>query len=339
MADRKYIVSLLHGSRGIRELTTLSYEGTITRRRNDIGQASLQITNDSGAYDLLNRMVVFATHIRCEEYSEQDPYNRINVFEGPIVSVLPSENGVNVIAGDLGAYWPKIPVDVGSYPNQDTAFLSQDFLAANLAKNPNALPVFNVFRSGYADDIEVKGGERKFISDIMQGFPGLTYTFVCRNLFLFGPDTQPRPALKFDDDSWTLPPIPEQSGSIYANGVRVVGEGVEGYAEQANIDPQIGLLVRRFDLPEITSQSVANEAARAYLKQTSNPLFLGSQELTLNPSLDVDTNDLICGIYVEVKTALIGDERSQKMLLDSVTINTATGDRSIGLQPLGVIDG
>lgn len=339
MADRRYIVSLLHDSRGIRELTALSYEGTITRLRNDIGQATLQITNDPGAHDLLNRIVVFATHIRCEEYSEDDPYNRINVFEGPVISVLPSDSGVNIIAGDLGAYWPKIPVDPSSYRDQDTAFLAEDFLAANLAKNPNALPVFNVFRSGYLDGIDVEAGERKFVSDIMQGFPGLTYTFVCRNLFLFGPDTQPKPALRFDDDSWMLPLIPEQSGAMYANAVRVVGKDVEGYVEQTNIDPRIGLLVRRFDLPEITQQSVANEAARSYLKQISNPSFLGGGPLTLNPSLDVDTNDLICGVYVEVKTALTGDERSQKMLLDSVTINMATGDRSVGLQPLGVIDG
>ena len=157
-------------------------------------------------------------------------------------------------------------------------------------------------------------------ADVMSGFPGLVYVAVGRQLFLFGTQTQPESVLKFDDESWLEPPLIEDSGAIYANGVLVVGSKVQGYRELSRIPADEGLLVRRFDLPEIRSRAVADEAARVRLAQVGSRVRIGSSDLVLVSHQDVSSNRFLPGCYVDVKSFIVGDDILSKMMLDRYSV-------------------
>jgi hypothetical protein len=338
--DCKYIVSLTTPKgKLMKDMTTLMQSGSMSRKKNDISGVSLTLTNDETANSVLNAISSWGTWVRVEESPDDSPDDRTIIFEGPITDKRPGVQGIEVTGSDQGAYWPKVRVEAGEYVKQDVAFLAQSFLSSVLAKNPNALPIFKVSSSGYLDDLVVDEAGRKFVSDYMSGFPGLIYTFVGRQLFLFGFKSQPESIWTFDDESWESFPVPEDIGSIYANGVLVVGKGdIEGYVELDDIDTDVGLLVRRFDLPEITNESVAVEAARAYLVQTSKGSMLASgQVLPLKSSVAIGTNDLIPGSYVDVKTYITGTDKIEQMMVDSLEIDLVLGRRSVGLSSVDLL--
>lgn len=345
MTDRKYVVSLTTPKgRVIKDLTGVLSSGEFVRERNNIGSLSGVLTNDESVFPILRKIRTWGTWVQVEEVFDGFEGSRELVFAGPITDCRPGFSGVELTGSDMSAYWSKLFVRKSNYRERDVAFLVEQFLTDNLAQNPNSVPVFRVFTSGYKDGVDPVEPDHTLISDVMSGFPGLSYVCVGRQLFLFGLETQPEAVLRFDDESWREFPVPEDSGAIYANGVLVVGANsrVRGYVELDNIDPDVGLLVRRFDLPDIRRSSVAMEAARVRLAQVSSSVMLGGQDLELVSHGDVSSNGFLPGCYVDVKSYVTGVERVQKLMLDRLSVDLVSGVRTVGLSPidrLGVYDG
>lgn len=347
MLDGKVIVSLATPDGKVTgDLTQYMDNGDATRTRRGISSAKVGLSNHRDVWPLLRALKddqPYGTWLICEE--EKANGKRDLIWGGPVMSAhrAADSDGYDIIALDQGSYWSRLEIIQVNYKAQDVAHLVHTFLRDNLAQNLNAVPVFEVFDTGSNDEIgNVEANNGIMIDSVMNGFPVLNYTFIGKTLFLFGVQSESQAYIELTDESWTPLPVVGMEGASYANNVIVKGSGVIG---RASIVPpaHLGVITRRFDLPEIVEEGLANSTARDYLNQMLNAEYLNAEGTkTLNKGdekvAQLEINDLIPGKKVEVSSTDLEEDFVDMYTLDQVTIDLVERDVSIGLSGFGIAE-
>ena len=318
----------------IDDLTKYIVSGTCNRKRNTTTTFNGIFSSDISSWSTLRKVNTWSTFIRVERDGRDQ-------WEGPVTTAEDGEQ-FSLVDSDLSAYWSRRETKSSTHTNSDVATIASALLTQGFKKREPGLPIINSSIVGKLTSKTYSDADSTMIMDNIKGLPGLEWYLFGRTVYLFGTPDYPKSSFKLTDESWNPLPTVEKSGTTYANRVVVKGNRVTGIAEApvAEINYDGGVLCRRFDRPELETQSAVDAEAEKRLAQCRDALYINAQSFSiLKPDVNIDLANVLPGSYVDVDHYVGAIPVNRQMRINEVRLDCVTSEVSIALEPLGVTEG
>lgn len=321
------------GGTFIADLTKSLSSGTFNRKKRAVSTFDGSFGIDEGSNVDLEKIDFWATYIVCERDNRDQ-------WSGPVTNVVFNSDTVDVVASDKTVYWSRAQVPSLSYNSDDIALIAEDIISKAFMNNLYGMPELDVSVAGIVLDKNFVSSEVKYVSDALDGLPGLQWTAFGETIYLFALEENPNSIVKITDKDWFGLPSVERAGQIYANGVIVVGKGFVGhaYAPASELE-YYGNIFRRYDVPDVASQAGVNNLAMEYLALTRDATYLNTENnAVLSPTLNISLAELIPGNCVDVDHIVGPYSLHRQLRIDGVEVDCITGNVNLSLEPLAVAD-
>lgn len=315
----------------IGDLTEFITGGTANRKKMDVSTANCTFSSNKDSWGILRKIKPWATYLRIERDGRDQ-------WEGPVTNAVDGLS-FDVTASDMGAYWKRTECKTATYSNTDVIEVAEGLISQALMKAPYGLPIMDTTILGSLVTKTYSSTEYLLLDDALQSLPGLEYYFFGRTLFLFGAPEFAKSVVKLNDESWFPTPTVELAGDVYANRIIVKGSSHVGVAEAPTAEINYyGLLSRRFDRPELSTQSAVNAEAERLLLSVRDSIYLNTDSgAFLDPKVNISLDRLVPGAYVDVSHYVGAIPLDRQMRINEVSLDIVSSQVSLVLEPLGAI--
>nr|WP_238420585.1 poly-gamma-glutamate hydrolase family protein [Streptomyces taklimakanensis] len=243
------------------------------------------------------------------------------VWGGPILSVEWSHGQVEVFAADLSAWLSRrVPHDTIRFTDLDLTQIAAWLIADGFAPDDPGHEVQIVGEAG------VTGG-REYRRHIGQTFDhlldladtGIDLTVVGNKFVILPEDWSQTVGALTDADMPDGVMVAEDGAALGTRWIVVGGQDGDLIGTAGGTDPYYGLLERYVEQSSIQTLNSANAAARAKLRAAMPvPVFIDTQEVTLNPDADVDIPTLTPGWCLDVASVATCRDITQRLKIVGV---------------------